>query len=88
MIPGVEGVNVPHVTWYLEGDAFCDPKVNQNTMNKVPGQDFYSVLYKPDVGRFLYGQNDNDTVFGAIFDSLVENPGNVDSCGSNDTWTD
>ena len=57
-------------------------------MNKVQGQDFYSVLYKPDVGRFLYGQNDNDTVFGAIFDSLVETPENVDSCLANGTWTD
>jgi len=58
---------VPHETWYLEGDNFCDPKVNQEIMNTIPGQDTYSIFYRSDVGRFIYGQNDTPYVFEKIF---------------------
>ena len=87
-IAGVDGINVPLKTWYLKGDDFCEVPVNQAVLNTVPGQDYFSTIFDPSVGRFFYGQNDNAIVVNAIGASLEDTPTDLDSCNNLFTWTD
>ena len=87
-IAGVDSVNVPLRTWYIDGDQVCDVDVNQGLLNTVPGQDWYSVFYDDDITRSLYAQNDNVTVLSALFASLLSSPDDLDSCVNLGAWTD
>ena len=87
-IAGVDSVNVPLRTWYVDGDQVCDTDVNQGLLNTVPGQDWYSTFYDDEITRMLYAQNDNATVLAAIFASLETAPADLDSCVNLGVWTD
>ncbi len=86
-IAGVDGINVPLKTWYIEGDSVCDTAVNQALLNTIPGQDFYSVFYDAEITRKLYAQNDNATVVSSLLASLDADKTDLASCSNLFNWS-